>query len=128
MTAILIKSKAAPIGHNGRSRKAVGPIGTRPLRRKPTARAQWVYMFSEGEAGMRDLLGGKGANLAEMTRLSLRVPPGFIVTTQACNAYHEILVRQIITVPKHSPGRMLDWAVFGKHARRAPAESVVAHA
>jgi pyruvate,orthophosphate dikinase len=46
-------------------------------------------MFSEGEAGMRDLLGGKGANLAEMTRLGLPVPPGFIVTTKACNAYLE---------------------------------------
>ena len=50
-------------------------------------KAKWVHLFSEGDAHMRDLLGGKGANLAEMTRIGLPVPPGFIVTTQACNAY-----------------------------------------
>jgi pyruvate,orthophosphate dikinase len=48
---------------------------------------QWVSLFDEGEAGQRDLLGGKGANLAEMTRLGLPVPPGFTVTTDACRAY-----------------------------------------
>ncbi|MFZ5870575.1 MAG: pyruvate, phosphate dikinase [Actinomycetota bacterium] len=56
----------------------------------PTAarpRAKWVVAFGEGNRGMADLLGGKGANLAEMTRLGLPVPPGFIVTTQACRAY-----------------------------------------
>ncbi|NMB40982.1 MAG: pyruvate, phosphate dikinase [Firmicutes bacterium] len=47
-----------------------------------------VYMFGEGNAGMKKLLGGKGANLAEMTRLNLPVPPGFIVTTEACNDYY----------------------------------------
>jgi pyruvate,orthophosphate dikinase len=46
-----------------------------------------VYLFDEGRADMKDLLGGKGANLAEMTRLGLPVPPGFIVTTRACNAF-----------------------------------------
>src|SRR5215216_4156374 len=46
-----------------------------------------VYGFFEGSGEMRDLLGGKGANLAEMTRLGLPVPPGFTVTTEACNAY-----------------------------------------
>ncbi len=49
---------------------------------------KYVYMFNEGEAGMKDLLGGKGANLAEMTRIGLPVPPGFIVTTEACNKYY----------------------------------------
>lgn len=49
---------------------------------------KYVYMFQEGEAGMKDLLGGKGANLAEMTRIDLPVPPGFTVTTKACNKYH----------------------------------------
>jgi pyruvate,orthophosphate dikinase len=44
----------------------------------------FVYDFSQGDAGMRDLLGGKGAGLAEMTRLGLRVPPGFTITTEAC--------------------------------------------
>ena len=47
-----------------------------------------VYSFNEGSKDMRDLLGGKGANLAEMTKLGLRVPFGFIVTTDACKAYH----------------------------------------
>ena len=46
-----------------------------------------VYAFEEGNASMRDLLGGKGAGLAEMTRLGLSVPPGFTITTKACNAY-----------------------------------------
>ncbi len=50
---------------------------------------KWVYAFEEGDASMRNLLGGKGANLAEMTRIGLPVPPGFIVTTEACNAYYE---------------------------------------
>ena len=48
---------------------------------------QYVYEFSEGSREMADLLGGKGANLAEMTRLGLPVPPGFTVTTQACRAF-----------------------------------------
>ena len=51
--------------------------------------AKWVYMFSEGDAGMRNLLGGKGANLAEMTRLGLPVPQGFTITTEACTQYYE---------------------------------------
>ena len=46
--------------------------------------AKWVYMFTEGNAGMRNLLGGKGANLAEMTSLGLPVPQGFTITTEAC--------------------------------------------
>ena len=50
---------------------------------------KWVYMFSEGDAGMRNLLGGKGANLAEMTRLGLPVPQGFTITTEACTRYYE---------------------------------------
>jgi pyruvate,orthophosphate dikinase len=48
---------------------------------------KYVYLFEEGNAGMRDLLGGKGAGLAEMTRLGLPVPPGFTITTKACNAF-----------------------------------------
>ncbi|NLA71883.1 MAG: pyruvate, phosphate dikinase [Clostridiaceae bacterium] len=49
---------------------------------------KYVYMFSEGDASMRNLLGGKGANLAEMVGLGLPVPNGFIVTTEACNRYY----------------------------------------
>ena len=48
---------------------------------------KWVYAFSEGSRDMRDLLGGKGANVADMTRLGLPVPPGFTITTAACIAY-----------------------------------------
>ncbi|MCP1102763.1 pyruvate,orthophosphate dikinase [Aequitasia blattaphilus] len=50
---------------------------------------KWVYMFSEGDATMRNLLGGKGCNLAEMTKLGLPVPQGFTVTTEACTQYYE---------------------------------------
>ena len=49
---------------------------------------KWVYMFKEGNAGMRNLLGGKGANLAEMTNLGLPIPQGFTVTTEACTDYY----------------------------------------
>ncbi|MCI5937942.1 MAG: pyruvate, phosphate dikinase [Eubacterium sp.] len=50
---------------------------------------KWVYLFSEGNADMRELLGGKGANLAEMTSLGLPVPQGFTITTEACTQYYE---------------------------------------
>ena len=50
---------------------------------------KYVYLFKEGNGSMRNLLGGKGANLAEMTRLGIPVPQGFIVTTEACNKYYE---------------------------------------
>ncbi|MDI6813250.1 MAG: pyruvate, phosphate dikinase [Desulfitobacteriaceae bacterium] len=48
---------------------------------------KYVYLFREGKSSMKDLLGGKGANLAEMTNIGLPVPPGFTITTEACNAY-----------------------------------------
>ena len=51
--------------------------------------AKWVYLFSEGNASMRELLGGKGANLAEMTKIGLPVPQGFTITTEACTQYYE---------------------------------------
>ena len=51
--------------------------------------AKWVYLFSEGNASMRELLGGKGPNLAEMTGLGLPVPQGFTITTEACTQYYE---------------------------------------
>jgi len=49
---------------------------------------KYVYLFQEGKASMRDLLGGKGANLCEMTNIGLPVPPGFTITTEACNGYY----------------------------------------
>ena len=50
---------------------------------------KFVYLFSEGDASMRELLGGKGANLAEMTKIGLPVPQGFTVSTEACTQYYE---------------------------------------
>src|SRR3990172_4982584 len=78
MPATLTKPRLTRPHHNGHDRKTD---------RKEKERIKWVYLFSEGDAHMRDLLGGKGANLAEMTRIGLPVPPGFIITTRACNAY-----------------------------------------
>ena len=74
-------------GHaKARSRAQSKP---RPQSRRSAARAKWVYLLEQGRAGMRDLLGGKGANLAEMTAVGLPVPPGFILTTRACNSFLE---------------------------------------
>ena len=50
---------------------------------------KYVYLFTEGNANMRELLGGKGANLAEMTNLGLPVPQGFTISTEACTQYYE---------------------------------------
>jgi len=49
--------------------------------------ARWIRLFTDGDASQRELLGGKGANLAEMTRLGLPIPPGCTITTDACRAY-----------------------------------------
>ena len=54
-----------------------------------STRSRYVYRFHEGSADLRDLLGGKGANLCEMARLGLPVPPGFVITTKTCRRYHE---------------------------------------
>ena len=51
---------------------------------------KWVYLFSEGSKDMRDLLGGKGAGVAEMTRAGMPVPPGFTITTEACREYYKL--------------------------------------
>ena len=53
------------------------------------ANHKYVYQFAEGNGSMRELLGGKGANLAEMTNLGMPVPQGFTVTTEACTQYYE---------------------------------------
>src|SRR3990167_6395955 len=67
--------------------------GTDGMTGEHNLKTKWVYSFgagkSEGEASMRNLLGGKGANLAEMANLGLPVPPGFTVTTQMCTAFFE---------------------------------------
>ena len=50
---------------------------------------KYVYLFTEGDGSMRELLGGKGANLAEMTNIGLPVPQGFTISTEACTQYYE---------------------------------------
>ena len=50
---------------------------------------KYCYLFTEGDASMRELLGGKGANLAEMTKIGLPVPQGFTISTEACTQYYE---------------------------------------
>ncbi len=71
-----------------RSRTTAGRGGSkRSVAVRPRAH-KWVYRFDEGSASMRDLLGGKGAGVAEMTRAGLPVPPGFTITTEACNAFY----------------------------------------
>ena len=50
---------------------------------------KYVYLFKEGDASMRELLGGKGANLAEMTKIGLPVPQGFTISTEACTKYYD---------------------------------------
>jgi pyruvate,orthophosphate dikinase len=69
---------------------AVKQAATRNLKSEVKNRKsrQWVYLFEQGNKDMRDLLGGKGAGLAEMTHAGLPVPPGFTITTEACNAYY----------------------------------------
>ena len=52
-------------------------------------KVKYVYSFNEGSKEDKSLLGGKGANLAEMTKIGLPVPPGFTITTQACNDYYK---------------------------------------
>jgi pyruvate,orthophosphate dikinase len=82
--ATVLLPKKSKVSHNGNGHR-------RTLKRSPRVvaktKAKWVYMFADGDGSMRGLLGGKGANLAEMTRIGIPVPPGFIVTTEACNAY-----------------------------------------
>src|SRR5689334_14430334 len=65
--------------------KTTAPSLDEAVKRSPH---KWVYLFSEGNATMRDLLGGKGAGVAEMTNAGLPVPPGFTITTEACNEYY----------------------------------------
>jgi pyruvate,orthophosphate dikinase len=65
---------------------------------------KWVYLFEEGNADMRNLLGGKGANLAEMTNLGLPIPQGFTVTTEACTEYYN----SGKTIPDEIQGQIFD--------------------
>lgn len=71
---------------------------------------RYVYGFTEGGRDMADLLGGKGANLAEMTRLGLPVPPGFTVTTDACREYLAT-GKEPVSWPIRSPRQSTSWNV-----------------
>jgi pyruvate,orthophosphate dikinase len=92
-TAKPTRSAATSSLHSGaRSATQSANPAPRPAATNPPARAKWVYAFgdgkAEGRAEMRDLLGGKGANLAEMANLGLPVPPGFTITTEVCTYFY----------------------------------------
>ena len=69
---------------------------------------KYVYLFSEGNGTMRELLGGKGANLAEMTVLGMPVPQGFTISTEACTQYYEDGRQNSVTHP------ILYWYLFAR--------------
>ena len=77
---------------------------------------KYVYMFPEGNGKMRELLGGKGANLAEMTGLGMPVPQGFTITTEACTRYYE---DGKTIYPMISRNRSIEY--LDKARRRSPA-------
>ena len=65
---------------------------------------KWVYSFEDGKKEMKELLGGKGANLSEMTTLGVPVPPGFTITTEACGEYNklgQIILKTIFWMDKN---------------------------
>ena len=66
---------------------------------------KYVYLFSEGSKDMRNLLGGKGANLAEMTNIGLPVPQGFTITTEACTQYYE----DVRLINEEIQGQIMDY-------------------
>src|SRR5438132_2840515 len=73
--------------HRGFSIVWLHPHTHTPIQESAMPDSKRVYLFREGNAKMRDLLGGKGANLAEMTNIGMPVPPGFTITTETCNDY-----------------------------------------
>src|SRR6188472_2447170 len=70
-----------------RAARALRPCPSPRVRPDARSMGRYVHAFTEGSKEQKDLLGGKGANLAEMTRLGLPVPTGFTITTEACRAY-----------------------------------------
>src|SRR5438132_2099245 len=86
----VIRSPAMAVGTSRATAKARGTrSGQNGAARPGRGSNKWVYLFEEGDASMRELLGGKGAGVAEMTRAGLPVPPGFTITTAACNAFYD---------------------------------------
>ena len=84
--------KAAPKSRKSPAKKPASKIVTKSASAKSSS-GKWVYRFgdgkAEGKSSMRDLLGGKGANLAEMANLGLPVPPGFTITTEVCTWFYD---------------------------------------
>ena len=74
---------------SSRRQSKAGKAASRGATARGPRAHKWVYLFEDGDASMRDLLGGKGAGVSEMTRAGLPVPPGFTITTEACNAFYE---------------------------------------
>ena len=72
---------------------------------------KYCYLFSEGNADMRELLGGKGANLAEMTNIGLPVPQGFTITTEACTQYYRTEERSMMRFLLRSMSTSAKWKV-----------------
>src|SRR2546426_12055080 len=85
-----VPSGSRRAGTKARASRGARPAGKTRSRPAPSAagRRRWTMLFEEGDATMRDLLGGKGAGLAEMSRIGLPVPPGFTITTEACLEYY----------------------------------------
>ena len=77
---------------------------------KETVEQKYVYDFAEGNRDLKDLLGGKGANLAEMTNLGLPVPPGFTITTEACQALPRRRARSRTASPARSTSTWPRWS------------------
>jgi pyruvate,orthophosphate dikinase len=88
-----IKRSAAGAAGGARGRDPAGSRLAKSGQARPAAKGQWVYAFgggrAQGRAAMRELLGGKGAGLAEMAHLSLPVPPGFTITTEVCTYFYQ---------------------------------------
>ena len=86
------KAKAAPAKRKARKASLQASLQASPQSKAAAKSGQWVYTFgggkAQGRSGMKDLLGGKGANLAEMANLGLPVPPGFTITTAVCTHYY----------------------------------------
>ena len=113
-----VVAKSATAKRTTTKRAGVKPVvGKRSVATRPRSAAhKWVYLFEQGGAHLKDLLGGKGAGVAEMTRAGLPVPPGFTITTEACNAYYK--------AGEKFPKGMWEQALVAlKHSRMAAASS-----
>src|SRR5580693_9271568 len=106
-SARLPASRRASVSSNGAKTPAKKKSAAKPARPAKSAKQKHVYQFgnskADGNGTMKPLLGGKGANLAEMTRIGLPVPPGFTITTEVCTYYYA----HKRTYPKELQGQMV---------------------